>query len=82
MPPLFKIGSRVRYRWGHRDTGTITGRVRCSVFCWSVCWDHDPQGPRGVAYEENLELIDSKIAEAPVSMPQENVPWETTESKA
>jgi hypothetical protein len=54
----FKPGDRVRYRFAHRDTGTIERRERGTDH-WLVRWDHDPHAPRLLAAnEENLELLD------------------------
>lgn len=54
----FKVGARVRYRYGHKDTGTI--ETACGFGGdWRVRWDNDPYGPRLLpAYECNLELFD------------------------
>lgn len=61
-----KLGDRVRYRFAHRDTGTIMKRVTLGVRGggnWYVKWDHDPYGPRWLpAYEENLEPEDTPRA--------------------
>lgn len=54
----FKPGDRVRYRFAHRDTGTIVKSVRAGGD-WLVRWDHVRFGPdsHAAAYEENLELL-------------------------
>lgn len=56
QPLRFHIGDRVRYRFAHRDAGTIMKRAYRGGD-WHIRWDHDTKyGPRLVpAYEANLE---------------------------
>ena len=57
-PRSVKIGARVRYRFLHRDTGTVVKSARGSLGNWYVRWDHDPHGPRLLqTWEQNLEVL-------------------------
>jgi hypothetical protein len=59
-PAMIQPGSRVRYRFAGRDTGTVVKRCRATSKSgdWYVRWDHDPHGPRLLAtWEENMEEL-------------------------
>lgn len=67
-------GSRVQYKFLHKDTGTVIRRTRRGKGDkWLVQWDHDPHGPRILqAYEENLiELLIPDGTSQP-SLPRKN----------
>lgn len=57
-PSSFRVGDRVRYKYGRRDTGIIVRRLaqNAKYGDWMIRWDHDPHGPRTLsAWEDNIE---------------------------